>query len=237
VKQTFQHLWTLQQLDNELRTLEEKLVQVPVRMQDLRRAAATVKAELDQAKVAIIKHKKQYKLSEVELGAAEGKIQEYSVKLYKEGSKSNEQYKALLKEIEYQQKLKRDTEEQMITLLEETEALDRRVRENEGESVELDAETERKILLLEAERKELEVAIAERRAQRQATAAEIPVEMLKRYERISSSKGGKAIATVRKERCSGCLSPIPAQRIIEVERQDRLYLCEACGRMLIFAQE
>jgi len=33
------------------------------------------------------------------------------------------------------------------------------------------------------------------------------------------------------------MSPIPAQRILEVERQDHLYLCEACGRILIVAQE
>ena len=235
MKQSFQHLWALQQVDNELRTLNEKLSQIPSRVTDLKKAAAAIKAELDQAKTDIIEHKKQYKLSEVELKATEEKVAGYSVQLY--SAKTNEQYKAFLKEIETQKKLKNSIEDRMIVLMEETEALDRKVKENEKNGAELDAETTRKVEMLENEKQELEAAIATRQQQREATAAAIPADLLKRYERVRASKGGIAVATVRKERCSGCMSPIPAQRVLEVDRQDRLYLCEACGRILIVAQE
>ena len=235
MKQSFEHLWALQQLDTELRTLSEKLSQIPSRVNDLKKAAAAIKAELDQAKVDIIEHKKQYKLSEVELKSTEEKAAGYSVQLY--SAKTTEQYKAFLKEIDAQKKQKNSIEDRMIVLMEETEALDRKVKENEKKNTELDAETIRKVEMLESEQKELEAAIAVRKQQRDTTAAAIPAELLKRYERVRASKGGIAVATVRKERCSGCLSPIPAQRILEVDRQDRLYLCEACGRILIVAQE
>jgi predicted nucleic acid-binding Zn-ribbon protein len=235
VKQSFEHLWALQQLDTELRTLNEKLGRIPSRVNDLKKAAAAIKAELDQAKVDIVEHKKQYRLSEVELKGTEEKVAGYSVQLY--SAKTNEQYKAFLKEIETQKKLKNSIEDRMIVLMEETEALDRKVRDNEKENAELDSETIRKVAMLENEEKELGAAIAVRKQQRETTAAAIPVELLKRYERVRASKGGIAVATVRKERCSGCLSPIPAQRILEVDRQDHLYLCEACGRILIVAQE
>jgi predicted nucleic acid-binding Zn-ribbon protein len=235
VKESLQQLWVLQQLDTELRTLGNKLSQIPCRIDDLKKAAAAIKGELDQAKVASTEHKKQYKLSEVELKAAEEKIAGYSVQLY--SAKTNEQYKAFLKEIEGQKKLKNSIEDRMIALMEETEVLDRKVKENEKKSAELDVETASKTQLLGNEQKELEAAIATRREQRDATSAAIPPDLLKRYERVRASKGGIAVATVRKERCSGCLSPIPAQRILEVDRQDRLYLCEACGRILIVAQE
>ena len=235
MKQNFQHLWALQQLDSELRTLSDKLTQIPGRVSGLKAAAAAIKTELDQAKVAIIEHKKQYKLSEVELKATEEKVTGYSVQLY--SAKTNEQYKAFLREIETQKKLKNGIEDRMIMLMEETEALDRKVKENEKKSAELDAETVRKVQMLEDEQKELETAIAIRREQRETTAAAVPADLLKRYERVRASKGGIAVSTVRKERCSGCMSPIPAQRILEVERQDHLYLCEACGRILIVAQE
>jgi len=235
VKQAFEHLWTLQQLDTELRTLSDKLSQIPSRVGDLKKAAAAIKAELDQAKTDIIEHKKQYKLCEVDLKATEEKVAGYSVQLY--SAKTNEQYKAFLKEIETQKKLKNGIEDRMIVLMEESEALDRKVKENEKSGAELDAETTRKVELLENEKKELEAAIAARQQQREATVAAIPVDLLKRYERVRASKGGIAVATVRKERCSGCMSPIPAQRILEVDRQDRLYLCEACGRILIVVQE
>ncbi|MBN2464483.1 hypothetical protein JXD38_02500 [candidate division WOR-3 bacterium] len=235
MKESFQLLWALQQLDTELRTLTDKLSQIPSRVDDLKKAAATIKSDLDQAKSDIIEHKKNYKLCEVELKGTEEKAAGYSVQLY--SAKTNEQYKAFLKEIEGQKKLKNTIEDQMIVLLEETEALDRKVRENEKKSAELDTETSRKVEMLEAEKKEIGAAIATRQEQREKTAAAIPAELIKRYERVRANKGGIAVATVRKERCSGCLSPIPAQRILEIERQDRLYLCEACGRILIVAQE
>ncbi len=235
MKQSFELLWALQQLDTELRTLTEKLSQIPSRVNDLKKAAAAIKTELDQAKTDIIEHKKQYKLCEVELKGTEEKVAGYSVQLY--SAKTNEQYKAFLKEIEAQKKQKNGIEDRMIVLMEETEALDRKVKENEKESAELDSETIRKVAMLENEQQELGAAIAVRKQQRETTAAAIPAELLKRYERVRASKGGVAVATVRKERCSGCLSPIPAQRILEVDRQDHLYLCEACGRILIVAQE
>jgi uncharacterized protein len=235
VKQSFELLWALQQLDTELRTLSEKLSQIPSRVNDLKKAAAAIKAELDQAKVDIIEHKKQYKLCELDLKGTEEKVAGYSVQLY--SAKTNEQYKAFLKEIDAQKKQKNSIEDRMIVLMEETEALDRKVKENEKKSTELDAETIRKVEMLESEQKELEAAIVVRKQQRETTTAAIPAELLKRYERVRASKGGIAVATVRKERCTGCLSPIPAQRIVEVHRQDHLYLCEACGRILIVAQE
>ena len=235
MKQSFELLWALQQLDTELRTLSEKLSQIPSRVNDLKKAAAAIKAELDQAKTDIIEHKKQYKLSELDLKSTEEKVTGYSVQLY--SAKTNEQYKAFLKEIETQKKQKNSIEDRMIVLMEETEALDRKVKLNEKESTELDSETTRKVEMLESEKTELDAAIATRKQQRETTAAAIPAELLKRYERVRANKGGVAVATVRKERCSGCLSPIPAQRIVEVDRQDHLYLCEACGRILIVAQE
>ena len=235
MKQSFELLWALQQLDTELRTLNDKLSQIPSRVSDLKKAAAAIRAELDRSKADIIEHKKQYKLSEVDLKATEEKVAGYSVQLY--SAKTNEQYKAFLKEIETQKKLKNGIEDRMIVLMEETEALDRKVKENEKNGAELDAETTRKVELLASEKQELDAAIATRQQQREATAAAIPADLLKRYERVRASKGGVAVATVRKERCSGCMSPIPAQRILEVDREDRLYLCEACGRILIVAQE
>jgi predicted nucleic acid-binding Zn-ribbon protein len=235
MKEHFRRLWELQQLDNELRTLTGKLGGVPGRIADLTRAAEQVRAELDQAKADITEHKKQYKLAEVELKAAEEKIGSYSTQLY--SAKTNEQYKAFLKEIEAQKKLKSGVEDNMIVLMEETEQLDRRVRDNEGRAKELETETARKVAMLEAERTELTAAIAEREAARNDIVASVPPELLKRYDRVRASKNGIAVASVVKDRCSACLSPVPAQRVLEVDRQDRLYSCEACGRILIVSQE
>lgn len=235
MREAFIRLWALQQVDQELRTLSGKLAALPGRIADLKRAADELHAELDQAREAILDHKKQYRLAEVDLKATEEKIAGYSVQLY--SAKTNEQYKAFLKEIEAQKKAKSAVEDKMIVLMEESDALDRKVRENERVAGELDSETIRKVGLLEGEKGELEGAIVEREEARRKLVAEMPSDLLKRYERIRTGKAGIAIAAIRRERCSACLSPIPPQRIIEVERQDHLYSCEACGRILIVTSE
>jgi uncharacterized protein len=235
MRENFLRLWSLQQLDLELRTLTAKLDSIPGRIADLKRAVEQLRADLELAKTAIVEHRKQYKLAEVDLKSAEEKIGSYSVQLY--SAKTNEQYKAFLKEIENQKKQKNSIEDRMLVLMEETEQLDRQVRENETKTVELDVETSRKVQLLEVELHELETAIAERQVQRKALIETVPGDLLKRYERVRANKGGIAVASVTKDRCSACLSPVPAQRTLEIERQDRLYSCEACGRILIVTPE
>lgn len=235
MKERYAQLWALQQVDSELKTLTARLESIPARVAELKRAAADLKAGLESARAGIIEHRKQYKLAEVDLKGAEEKINGYSVQLY--SAKTNEQYKAFLKEIEAQKKLKSEIEDRMIVVMEEIEVLDRQAKSDEGKFAELDADTARKVGLLEAEQSQLQAAVDERRGQREKLLAEIPADLLKRYDRIRQSKAGIAIATVQKERCGGCLSPIPAQRIVEIERMDRLYICEACGRILITARD
>ena len=235
MKETFLRLWNLQQLDAELKTLNVKLEQLPGRIEGLSKIAADMRTDLEQARQSIIEHRKQYKLAEVDLKSAEEKIGGYSVQLY--SAKTNEQYKAFLKEIDTQKKLKSDIEDRMIVLMEETEALDRKVKQQESKVAEFETDTQRKIQLLEAEKQEIAAAITERRDQRETIAKSLPEELLKRYDRIRSNKAGMAVAPIKRERCTGCLSPIPAQRILEIEREDRVYLCEACGRILVVSRD
>jgi hypothetical protein len=235
MKENFARLWSLQQLDSELKTLAGKLEAIPARIESLKKTALDAKQELEETRRAVVERRKQYKLAEVELRAAEDKVAGYSVQLY--SAKTNEQYKAFLKEIETQKKLKSGIEDRMIVLLEETEALDQKARTDERRAAEVESEHQERIRLLEAEQAELVAAVKEREVQRADIARSLPEELLKRYERVRASKAGMAVAPIRKERCSGCLSPVPAQRIVEIDREDRVYICEACGRILVVARD
>ncbi|MEO0077369.1 MAG: hypothetical protein ABIK86_00010 [candidate division WOR-3 bacterium] len=227
-------LWQLQQVDRELKTLRTRHDEVPERLKELERVAAELRSGLETTRQAIVEQRKKYKLAEVELRASEEKAAGYSVQLY--SAKTNEQYKAFLKEIEAQKRLKSEIEDRMIALMEELEDLERRARIAEKESAEAEADAGRKAAALEAERQELAAAIAEREKRRVEIAQQLPAELIRRYERVRASKGGVAVASVEGNRCNGCLSPIPPQRMLEIEREDRLFLCEACGRILVATQ-
>ncbi len=231
MKEQFLNLRKLQEIDLELKTLRERLNKIPRQIEELNRSFQEIKSSLDSKKHELTEHKKQHKLAEVDLHATEEKITTYSVQLF--SLKTNEQYKALLKEIETQKKVKAEIEDRLITLMEETEQLEKEIKKLEKTIGEIEDETRRKIAGLEAEKDEINKAIAEREKFRNEITRQLSPELLNRYERIRTSKGGIAVTTTENERCNGCLSPIPPQKILEIERADRIYLCETCGRILL----
>jgi predicted nucleic acid-binding Zn-ribbon protein len=231
VKAQFIQLRALQELDTDLKTLTDRATEVPKRIEKLRSDLERAKARLETAQAGITDHKKQLKLAEVELKAAEDKITTYSVQLY--SAKTNEQYKAFLKEIETQKKGKSAVEDRMIVLMEESEVLERERVAAEKEHAELAQDTEGKVKSLEAELVEIKAAVTEREANRKELAAAMPATLLKHYERIRRNKAGLAVVTSKGDRCGGCLNPVPAQRLLEIAREDRVYTCEACGRILV----
>ncbi|NPV13472.1 hypothetical protein HPY86_00850 [candidate division WOR-3 bacterium] len=234
MKENFLLLRTLQEIDTELKSLNERLKEIPKSIEELHRQVDEYKKALESRKQGVVEHKKQYKLAEVDLRAAEEKIASYSVQLY--SAKTNEQYKAFLKEIETQKRIKTEIEDRMIVLMEELEVLEKEIKALEKNVAENESQTMKKIEALQGEKNELQKAISERETRRQEIARSLPPELLQRYERIRKSKGGLAVTTTENERCNGCLSPIPPQRILEIEKQNKLYLCEACGRILLPAQ-
>jgi len=235
VKQVLGQLQALQALDTELRTLRTKLAEVPTRIEKLKADADSVRTELASTEQSITEHRKQYKLAEVELRSAEEKIAGYSVQLY--SAKTNEQYKAFLKEIETQKRLKSEVEDRMIQLMEESESLESHRGDTARDSATLEDENSRKVGVLEAEQRELESAIAEREEHRKALVEELPAQVTRLYDRIHRNKGGLAVVTTENERCNGCMNPVPPQRLLEIEREDRIYTCEACGRILLSSKK
>jgi len=231
VNEAYIALAKLQSLDSELATLLARDEEVPKRVERLKKDTEQARSSLESTRQAIIDHKKDYKLAELELKSAEEKIGSYSVQLY--SAKTNEQYKAFLKEIETQKKIKGKVEDRMIVLMEESERLEQRRITAEKEAGTLDADSGRKVAALEAELAEVRAGIAEREAGRKELLAVLPPAVFKLYERVRKNKGGLAVVSTKHERCGGCLSPIPAQIVLEIRRKDRIHTCEACGRILI----
>ena len=56
---------------------------------------------------------------------------------------------------------------------------------------------------------------------------------LSSYMRIRKAKKGKAVATIRRSACSGCHNIVPSQRQLEIRRNNKLFYCEYCGRILV----
>lgn len=147
--------------------------------------------------------------------------------------KKNEEYQALLHEMEMHKKQIGIKEERIIAIMMELDEAKSCLEEDRkrigAEQEEIGAECAK----IDGE---LSVAITERKAleaQRAPLAAEIDPAMLGKYERIrKAKKTGPAIVPLHGESCSGCFMKITAQHVNEILAGDKFMPCNHCGRLV-----
>lgn len=87
--------------------------------------------------------------------------------------------------------------------------------------------------------REIDAEAAERKAERDAVAGEIPDNLLALYEKARASGHGIGAAAIRKRRCEGCrleLDPVTLNTIRSAA-PDAVVRCEECRRILIRTDE
>jgi predicted nucleic acid-binding Zn-ribbon protein len=150
--------------------------------------------------------------------------------------KKNEEYQALLHEMEMHKKQIAIKEERIIAIMMELDEAKSCLEEDKkrigGEQEEITAECSK----IDGE---LAVAISDRRAleaQRGPLIAEIDASMLSKYERIrKAKKTGPALVPLQGESCSGCFMTITAQHVNEILAGDKFMPCNHCGRLVYYA--
>ncbi len=159
----------------------------------------------------------------------EVQLKKYDAQLY--SIKKNEEYKALLHEMELAKKQIAIKEERIIALMVEYDdakaALEADKERIQGELKKIEAECkiiDDKLHKLTAERKELEKS-------RGPLAMKVPHELLTRYERIRKVRT-PAVVPLNEETCGGCFMAVRPQIVNEILANDKIHACQHCGRLL-----
>jgi hypothetical protein len=69
--------------------------------------------------------------------------------------------------------------------------------------------------------------------ERDKLVARISKSDLAAYERIRKAKRGTAVVPVKRQACGGCHNRVPPQKLLELRKNDRIYTCERCGRIIV----
>ncbi len=85
--------------------------------------------------------------------------------------------------------------------------------------------------------KTIDLQLATIPEQRAALLAEIPGDLVQRYENVRGRMGTRPLARVDRQICSGCRMSISATVMREVRKGDRIVQCESCGRILHWEAE
>jgi len=149
---------------------------------------------------------------------------------------TSREHQALLKEIEENKRLLKETEDRILQFLEQIEQLEQEVATLENLcSGEQQLLTEA-IETVEKEIKRIEVAKKSVVNQREKEALVIQSSYLKRYTMLLDKRDGVAVVAINDNVCQGCYMGLPPQQVIEVRKADKINFCPTCQRMLYFKE-
>jgi predicted nucleic acid-binding Zn-ribbon protein len=225
-------LWALHGLDEEAIGIEARLRQLPARRSEWERRVSAERAALESHRARALdsqKHRRQLEKDAESLVAEERRYQSQLPAV-----KKNEEYAALLHEIEAARRRRSDVETDVLVKLEEEETLARERPVLERTLAEAEREAASQLAGLSAaessDRARLEVIESGRAAQVEGLAGATR----SRYERARSSREGRAVVPVLRGACGGCFRSLPPQVLQEARRRDRVLSCEGCGRLLVW---
>ena len=225
-------LLELQKLDSAIARLDAEARAIPQAIEGLDARLTDARAGLDAAKGKADQIQKDRRAKERELEEATQNTKKKQSRLFE--IKTNEEYSAVLKEIESLKEKTSKLEEVILEFLEQTDVAAKILAE--AEKAFKAAETIR-----QGERGEMEAQLARvhqelagLREARNGQVSQLDAELLRQYDRLMKSRG-VAVAGVKDGSCSGCGITLTPQTYAEVRRNDRMYTCPSCNRILYYA--
>ncbi len=224
-------LLELQTADKEIRRLQDEVAALPKRVAVIEQKLAGTKAQLERAQAAAKGDEANRKKFEANIKDLQGKISKYRDQSL--DVKTNEQYKALLHEIEFAETEIRLNEDRILEVMVNVDARDKEVKaaeaELKAETAEIEKEKEDARRVTAEDQKKL----SEWNAKRDSLRHGISEDVLRQYERVAKFRG-TGLAEVRDQKCMGCQVMLRPQTYNEVRNGEKVMVCESCSRVYYF---
>jgi uncharacterized protein len=235
VKEQLQLLVELQGIDSAIVKKRESLETLPNMLTPLMKNLEDAQAAYEKVKrrCEILEKKKREK--ERMLDEVHDRVKKMKARISE--IKTNKEYQAHLKEIESTDKERFLVEDEILSVMESLEDVQ---RELTVESMKVKGEMEKG----EAHKKKLledtsaaEQDLKELKLRRTERVRDIPKDLYALYLEILKSKRGLAVVEARNEVCQGCNMNIPPQLFVELKKSDRVIQCPQCNRILYWKDE
>jgi len=224
-------LYELQLIDDQLDELEELRGDLPHAVESLENKINDIKDSVTKKETQKKESLEKRKENEEEIEKLQANQKKFKAQLYQ--VRNNKEYDALTKEIDHTEELINKLEAENDALADSSKSLSTQIEDQKPQLDELNEE----LKLKEADLKLIIKANEKEETKLRAKRKEIEVLTKKAdhsaYMRIRKAKKGTAVATIRRSACSGCHNIVPPQRQLEIRRNNKLFFCEYCGRILV----
>jgi uncharacterized protein len=224
-------LLDLQVADQEIRKLKDEVAELPKRIAAIELKLAGTKAQLEKARAAAKADEANKKKFEAAIVDLQGKISKYRDQSL--DVKTNEQYKALLHEIQFAEQEIRINEDRILEVMVNVDTREKAVKAAEAELKAETAEIEKEKEDARRVTAEDEKKLTEWNAKRDGLRQGIEADLLRRYERVMKFRGS-GLAEVRDQKCMGCQVMLRPQTYNEVRNAEVIIFCDSCQRVLYF---
>jgi hypothetical protein len=221
----------IQGFDDEVEEAAARLTQIPKEIEKLEKQISIREDEFKNSETRIQELKKTYKLKELEIADNEGKINKLNTQTF--AVKTNEEYRAILSEVEFLKKSNHDIEEEMLGLMEEEEKLAQSINGLRKETEDFVRANRDKISELKAESEAMTEKQKMARIKLEDDFGKLPEDVKTLYKRIARSRG-KAVCMIIDNSCTGCYANIPHQFLNELKQRNQVLVCGNCGRILVY---
>lgn len=226
-----ERLTKLEQVDREIARLSAEVAALPKRVAEIEHQLADAKAKVEQAKTAI-------KSQEHKRRGLESDIQSHQQKIakFRDQSldvKTNEQYRALMHEIEFTQTEIRKAEDKILEIMEGAELFDRQVKSSESDLKIQSAQVEKEKEEAHAITAKDEAQLKQLQGERQSLRTGINGDLLDLYDRVLRARK-TAMAEAREQRCTACFVLLRPQKWNEIKAGNEVMTCDSCGRILFY---
>ncbi len=227
-----QHLIQLQEIDLAVGRARRRIADLPAAQQALESRLAERSAAVANVKERMaVGHAARGEL-EKELAAVQGRLSRYKGQLME--VKTNKEYQAMQKEMSVAEHEVRAHEDKLLDHMEHAETFAAELKAAEAALKAEQAEVGREQQALDAARGESERDLARLTSARAEVVAKLSREVLMLFERVAHGRKGVAVAEARDGLCTLCHVRLRPQVFNEVRRNDGLYQCDSCTRILYY---
>ena len=224
----------LQNIETQIRYFVTKIEQLPRQLAAMEEKLQGTVTLLEQEKNNLQQIATDRRQLEGEIQVIEEKTSKYRSQLLE--VKTNEQYKALLHEIDFQLERMRKIEDEILLSMEKEEQVRTEQHQLQQKHQKESAEVDQEQRVAQQEIEKTKANLAQRKQERQALRTLITPEVYEAYRKIAGVRKGVAVARAT-ENCQGCHVRIRPSVLGQVMHGQQIVTCDRCGRILYWQEE
>ena len=228
-------LHALQEIDSQIKKLEEQKKSIPVTLEQLTTAYQKHKGLMESKDDELRMIQKELRSQSGTLELQQEQLKKYNTQL--KSVQTDRQYKALEREIKHIQKKNSEMEDEILELLFSIDAATEELKNLQTKLTEEEAQYKRREDDLLSTSKSLTQQIAGLTQKRSAYYDKIDAQLLQQYDEWRLHRNKFLLSIVSGNSCGGCNLTILPQTINEIRKKEKLLFCGSCHRILYLPEE